>query len=502
MKNTSKLICLLLALMMILPMAVSCNKGNEETTSENTNEGAATTDSAQGNEAETDIFDMTDLDKVDLTDEDYVIGYSSFSGSTWIPKPVNVSKLEASKDTLSAASYKRDREFEALTKANIVYESSNTNPNDFTTGGNSEYVHIQQLEQVGDLKDYDMLMVGARTAGAMMNHKVFLDLNEYDNLIHSDEKYYNSGINQQLSIGGKQLVTAGYYTINNIKGAQCVTVNNTLLTQVNGEDKMEELYTLALENQWTMEVLLEYNKGFASNDGNAADAKYALVVSEFGSESLFFVLGGETIVKDDQDLPTIALNSSENVNLITYIQSLTMDNELVYVVPQSGSGDMFVRGQALFQIGMIGALGAAKQNGYDERLMPVPTYAAGDAYRTDLPSWNANVSGIPAQVEDAEMAAYCYELFMALSYQTIYPEYYQKLFALQYVENATESQIFDVIAESIYIDLATYYRWYEDYGNNVRRLVVGKDGPASGAETHADTLKVKVEEFLGNYNLG
>ena len=498
MKNTSKLLCLLLALMMILPMAVSCNKtnkGDEGTSSDNTTtEGTV--------ETVDPIYTMTDLDPRDLTDEDYVIGYSDYADSTWTPRPVNVNKLEASKDTVSAASYSRDRLFESLTNANIVYESSNTNPNDFTTGGNSEYVHIQQLEQVGDLKDYDMLMVGARTAGAMMNHKVFLDMNEYDNLIHSDAKYYNNTINQQLSIGGKQLVTAGYYTINNIKGAQCVTVNNSLLTQVHGEDKMEEMYTLALENQWTMEVLLEYDKGFASNDGDAADAKYALVISEFGSESLFFVLGGETIVKDDQDLPTIALNNSTNVNLITYIQSLTMGNDLVYVAPQSGSGAMFVRGQALFQIGMIGALGAAKQNGYDERLMPVPTYAAGDAYRTDLPSWNANVSGIPAQVEDPDMAAYCYELFMALSYQTIYPEYYQKLFALQYVENATESQIFDVIAESIYIDLATYYRWYEDYGNNVRRLVVGKDEPASGAETHADTLKVKVEEFLGNYNLG
>ena len=78
MKNTSKLMCLLLALMMILPMAVSCNKSNPDASTEtNTNTSTeATTESIDP------IYTMTDLDPRDLTDEDYVIGYSDYADST------------------------------------------------------------------------------------------------------------------------------------------------------------------------------------------------------------------------------------------------------------------------------------------------------------------------------------------------------------------------------------------------------------------------------------
>lgn len=499
MKNISKILCLLLALVMILPMAIACNKTNDATSTEGSTENENPT------ETHDPIYDLIGQDPRDLTDEDYVIGYSDYADSMWTPSPINVSKLDASKDTLSKASYDRDRRFEDLTGANLTYQSSNTNPNDFSEGKNSEYTYIQQLDLSGEIQDYDIIMVGARTAGAMMNHKIFTDLNEYDNLIHSDAEYYNRIMNNQLSIGGKQFITAGYYTVNNIKGAQSVSVNNTLLTQVHGTDKMEELYQLALNKQWTFETLLEYDKGFATGkiNENPADDKFTLVVSNYGAESLFFNLGGSVIEKDEQDLPVVTLTNTDNINLLTYIQTKTKGNNLVYVAPESSSGSIFNQGQALFQVGMIGALGSANViGGYDERLMPVPTYQAGDEYSTDLPSWNANVSGIPAKVEDAEMAAYGYELYMALSYQTIYPEYYEKLFALQYVENATESKIFDIIAGSLHIDLTTYYRWWDDYGRTMRPLVTGSAEVASKTKELADALTIEIREFLDNYDLG
>ena len=141
-------------------------------------------------------------------------------------------------------------------------------------------------------------------------------------------------------MAGKQFMTAGYYTTGNIRGAQITMVNNPALTDQHGENLIEELYTLALNKQWTMEKMLSYDAGFATgNVNNNHTDKYTLVISEYGVENLFYAMGGTLISKNTQDLPTVSLNSSENQARLSAIQSFT-GTDKVCVAPKSGSADM------------------------------------------------------------------------------------------------------------------------------------------------------------------
>ena len=121
-----------------------------------------------------------------------------------------------------------------------------------------------------------------------------------------------------------------------------------------------------------------------------------------------------------------------------------------------------------------------------------------------LPSWNANVAAIPAHTADVEHSAYCMELYMAMSYQYIYPEYYEKLCLLRSVDNATESKIYDMIVENTYIDLATCYAFLSDSDISVRRMITKvNDKPkleiGSTVETLDASLNSKLTEFFEKY---
>ena len=499
MKTTSKLLCLILAIMVMLPMIASCDLfGKKDETPDN----GGSSDGNGSGQVRDEVYNMTGLEDKTFDGEQFVVGYS-MGGKTiteWIPKPINPKTDDIATSKVAEASYKRDQKFEALTGARLIYNGYGTNPN--TDGDDSESKKFVDLHTGGMLKDYDLLMFGGSTLGKLAQEKVLMDLNEYDNLIHHDQIYYTSTLNQQLSVGGKQLATAGYYTTGNIRGTQVTCVNNTALTDQHGTDLKQELYNLALNKEWTFEKLFTYDGDFATGTVyNNENDKYTLVISEFGCENLFYALGGTTIGKNSQDLPYVTVNSAENQARLAAIRDKT-SSKYVHIPAASGSAAEFNRGQALFQIGMIGAYGAARQLlNVEECLLPVPMEKAGGEYKSFLPTWNSNVSGIPAQTANPENAAYFYELYMALSYNYIYPAYYENTMKTNYAQNETEAKIFDIVAKSICLETAGLYNWINDKNTDIRQIVNNNFEVISTVTTLADSLDIKIDEFLAKYEI-
>ena len=92
---------------------------------------------------------------------------------------------------------------------------------------------------------------------------------------------------------------------------------------------------------------------------------------------------------------------------------------------------------------------------------------------------------------------------MGLSYQYIYPEYYQRILGKRYVKNDAEAQIFDIITSSATLDLATSYSWYATNNRNpIRDIITNGAGVASTTETVYESVSQQVQNFLNTYKLG
>ena len=493
MKNFSKILALLLVCIMLLPMAIAC-KNDEEA------ENESSADTVQTGEINKPIFEMTGLEERDISGEVYVIRYSRLS--EWAPKPIDVSKLDAAKDTVSKAGYDRDREFEELTGAELSYQGFDTQPNDFY-GSNSEYATIQILIQGGVISDYDLLMVSTSCSGLLIAEQALTDLSEYDNLIHHDKPSYNSVINEQASIGGKQFIVTGYYTTGNIRGALCTRVHNGLLTaQHQDDDKVDELYQLALDHKFTLEALLCYDKGFATGadvEASGTDnGTYVFTMDEYGGQGLFWTLGGTVAEKDNQGIPYVSVDDRVNIDLLSYIRDKVTNNPIAQIAPESGGEKVFEEKRSMFLFG--GLLGYNSNDNIDDRLLPAPLYNEGDEYRSLCGAWTTNVAGIPAACADPELAAYCTEIYMALSYQHIYPEFYEKTFALKYVQNHVESQIFDLICDSMSIDIVPQFGWVDSSDTTIRDVITSEaDTVGSTVSTYAATIDANIQKFLNDY---
>ena len=502
MKTTSKLLCLILAIMMMLPMIASCDLfGKKEEPGTNAPAGDDATPAVRD-----EVYNMTGLEDKTFDGEKFTVGYSFGGGSyisEWIPKPLNPKTDEIASNIVADASYKRDRQFENLTGARLIYNGYATNPNVYE-GAYSESVNFINLHAGNLFKDFDMLMFAATTAGKLITEHVLLDLNEYDNLVHHDKDYYTSTLNEQITIAGKQFAAAGCYTTGNIRGSQVISVNNTLLTNQAGWDLKQELYNVALNKEWTYEKMLSYDGGFATGTVNGDDTdKYTFVTGQYGVENMYYTMGGTLVDKNEQDLPVVSVNSSVNQARLMKIQSIT-DTDKVMVARQSTHGKYFGGQQAIFEMSMLGAYGAIRNAlNVDEILLPSPMETAGGEYISYIPTWNTNVSGIPAQAENPETSAYLYEMYMALSYNYIYPAFFEKTLQLTYAQNQSESKIYDIIANTLVLDLAGVYTWINEKNTDIRNMCDNekKADVASTTANMAASLKNKINEFLASYSI-
>lgn len=496
-----KILSLAIALLMVSATLVACFGGDSVETDGNTNqdETVSTDDGGSNNSA----FEISGLPERDYEGEAFVIRYAT--KTTFVPNTLNVQSHEAKKDIVKQAGYDRDKRFEELTGTEISYVISATNPNAFS-GADSEIASIRSLHEAGDIADIDMMCIGARTCGIMITEGLLTDLYQYDNYIKPDSYYYSTGLNKHLTMGGKLFAASGYYTTHNVAWTDAIAVNNDILAAIyQNDDEIENIYELVFSKEWTMEKMFEYGANYASGpiNGDLDQDTYTFICDVNGSQALFHALGGTMVEKDKSDLPVVTITNQRNVDILDYLNKKLAQNYACYLAEDNTMNEAFSHRNSLFmQCVLSGATTLDEGIGVNGRLLPMPLYEAGNDYIGNCEPWKTNFAGIPAIASDPDMAAYCFEAFMALSYDFVYPEFYEKLFKTRYSEDENEAKLFDLIAESSYMDYVNAYQWQST--NTVIRNMITKQSADIGSSTRTayEEIDGNIKKFLEQYNLG
>lgn len=499
MKKYLKIFALLLALVMVLSTFASCGKDSENTDGEASD--GESVDTSKIEDGPTSAWKDSALEARNYDGEVFVIRYPT--DTTFIPDTFDVKPDEASKNIVKKAGYDRDKVFEELTGALISYRPVETDPNRGT-----DVADIRVLSSSGDLSDVNMLCTGARAMGTLISESLLLDLNQYDNYIKSDKYWYSSGVNNQMGIGGKLFALAGFNTTLNYRYMQTIVVNNTELSNhYNNDQKIEEIYSIVLENKWTMEKLFEYGANYSatvSDLGNdPTQDKFTFIVSVNSVQGLFHGLGGTVVEKNANDIPTVTITNSKNQNdLLPYLRGKLIRNSDVYLAPNDTEGSAFQNGKSLFSQYPLSGFSQLGDFGIEGRVLPLPLYAEGEAYVSNMMPWCTSLAAIPAICDDADMSAYCIEAYMTLSYDYVYPEFYERIFKTRYAENLTESSMFDLITGSAYIDCVETYQWQND-NTAIRKILTDESTEiGSAVEGIYDVTNTKLQEFFKTYNFG
>ena len=249
--------------------------------------------------------------------------------------------------------------------------------------------------------------------------------------------------------------------------------------------------------------MFEYGKAFGTGkvEDNLMVDKYTFIASKNSIQAIFHSAGGTVVEKDASDLPVISITSRKNIDLLVELNRIIGNNSACYAAPNDKESETFGYGNSMFgQFSMSGVAGCEELYGIDGRLMPMPTMNEGDPYVSNCDAWTTNLVGVPSLSSDPEMAAFCLEAYMALSYDYIYPEFYEKLFKSRYAENEYESQIFDIITNNTYMDYVNLYQW-QAKNDAIRNIMTASSVEvASSVEEIESEVKQNIEKFLKSYD--
>ena len=488
-----------LALLMLLAAFAACGKKDSGEIGDTGGNDAPDVSDFESETKPSSAIGATGLEIRDYGGRSMQIWYTK--SGVWAPQPLFVGEDTLSTgDIVAKAGYTRNKLMEETYKVYMDYTVSDADHSG--TGTNSAVTELRTMYKSGDTAKYDVIFASSRACGWLSQEGFFYDIAESD-YINPDAYYYESQVNEQVKLFGKQYFASGYYSTQNTAAMSVMFVNLGIIESITqGSVTEDTLYQKALDHTWTMEYMLNLGKAYATptqNTGDNLKDRYAFTLPASYDFPLFYDMGG-SLLKYDENTGKYVCTVEDHQNLLTYLEdSLEKNPNVGLISGDAGTPEAFKASTSPFMYGSFYTLTRIMDSSIAWTTMPSPLYAEGDQYRSYSASYNLNFSGIPANCRDIDKATYLYEVFMAHSYDHVYPAYYEECFGTRYQPTSTSAQVFDMISASRVVCIADIYRLFE--GTPISHMIGRTTSTGwphdvgSGVKVLADTINASMAEL-------
>lgn len=445
MKHLFRILTSLLAIIMLMPAAVSCaNTGDPD----QSNENASTSGQSQGNgttSPEDTLFAPSDIPD-DLRFDGQTIKFLYWEDVENPEFFVEDNNGEAVNDAI----YTRNERVQD--RFGITLEFTGT-PGNFSNQTNFINTCINSTQSGTDAHDF---FCGYSMTGAtLMTQGIAQDLTNYD-IIEFDKPWWPSTLIEKATIKDGVYFTSGDISTNYIYMMYGCTFNKEMFTQVHNTGS-SVLYDLVYDDQWTLDKLIEYSTGvFMELNGDAKPSRgdrFGFVTIDIHFDSFFTAADLYTVVPDSNGKITLSENfySQKTVDLLGKVCDFIHTNEDCWI---TDSDDIFANNQALFTIDRVQITNKMlKDVDFSFGILPIPKYDADqENYRTCMAfPFTTYVLSTASTQPDA--AAATLELMAYQSYLNITPALFEESMKLRYADQSDDSFMFDIIRENVVIDL-------------------------------------------------
>lgn len=489
MKRVMQFFCLALAFLMLTPCIVGCSKKEKEA---NENDSSQTQTDIWSLAAPDSALIRSGLEKRDYSGKEMTIWYST--ENAWSPYPLEISAEDGySSDIITSAGYERNTALQQLVNVKLNFMPTAIN------GWHDDIGALRNLNLSGETETIDMVISCAKNSmGLLAQEGFFYNLND-SSYINVQADYYESIVNSQIPICGKQYFALGYYSVMNTSALSCTWGNEEIIQNTSHYSKYD-LYQMVFNKEWTVEKMLEIGKHYANP--TADQPTYALIMPISSCRQTYYNLGGTVVEYNDNTWEyNVTVNSEKNQELFSWIHANLTGNENVVFAKDNGIfKGSFESGLAPFMSATLYQMRYAHSSEMNWFTLPEPTLEKGEDYRSFSTCMCLWFAGIPLKCSDIDRASYLYELFMCLSYDYVYPAYFENCFGVKYQPDEVGAQIFNILASSRIICLANIYDFF-GVGSDREPLglVQNKNlGVASTTKIIAEDVKSSIEKFFSN----
>ena len=269
--------------------------------------------------------------------------------------------------------------------------------------------------------------------------------------IRFENPYWNTKGVENLNFGGKIYVMGGDLNLVTYNNTNCVLFNKKLFDDLGIDYPYEDVYN----KTWTIDKMISIVKqGYADLNGDTQwDTDFdRLGFSGWASEMLYGVfmgLGGKSLINDENNMPTLALDGDNNIKIIDKMIEL-LDGEHGWMNGQEYGVDnkMFNEGRLLMKDSFITGLGANRNSEFDIGLVPYPMLDEAQGEYYSRAANIAHLSYIPTTNQKVKETGIILEAMSIESYNTVRPTYYDITLSLKEAADEESIDMVDIVLAS------------------------------------------------------
>ena len=269
---------------------------------------------------------------------------------------------EETGDDLVDAVYQRNALVEAHTGVDLNFVSSVR-----TSNGADQQAETNQIRtwiQAGDTTYDAYLHVQHTGMPTLIEEGMFLNWNDVP-YINIQNPWWYSNVQRDICFGDKIFCMTGDYNYKSFALSECLIFNKTLCDEL----ELEYPYQLVFDGKWTHDEFLKYIK--ASGKDLNGDGLIKVEDDRFGFAgwhpevipALFCGYGGETLKKDDNNLPVLNIDEEITYTVIDKMLEVFGDDyafSVVGALPYGTEDKMFNEGRLMFNDGFLTAVPATR----------------------------------------------------------------------------------------------------------------------------------------------
>lgn len=462
-----RIICFLIAAIMLCAMFVGCKK--DEQTDDNTYVPPAN-----------DPYEKDDLPELNYGGDTLTVLYwnDNFHNEFDITEP--------SDDMVSNSVYNRDRTVKARLNIGINYVG--------TPGWETApFVEFLDRDVFSGACEYDLACSASITVASCATSNLCEDLLDYD-YINFDKPWWPDALTEEATINRKLYFASGDISTSYLYEMYINFYNLDIVEEFKLTDDFTQI---ALDGNWTWDKFYEFSNvvGYDEKNGDNVPSngdRFGFIIETGAIDCAFYSADLHMFSHDN----TGGISVDESCfggradSFITELNNfIHRSGSVFYTTPKSEHNDdandtqksskwMFSRGESLFIFGraIIAKDVFAQAQGLEYGILPIPKYDEEQEQYVSTLTNQFTLYSISIGSHDPEMASAALECMASESYRQVTPVLYETIMKLRYAPTAASSQIYDIVRETTTFDLSRiFHRALESEPEWIFKNAIQKD---------------------------
>ena len=455
-----KILCGLLASLMLATTLVSCNSDDTEKET-----GSSTESSSKKEEGSDDGKESLGLPE-DLSFEGEDVTFLTRDAKEW--STTDIYSAGGGSDTISDAVFKRNE----LVRSRLGVSIKEIKVDDATLS--------QQVQQTtaGNLNAFQAVVSRSLEASSLAVSGYLRDLNS-KTIQHLDlsQSWWDQNISSELSMGGHLYYATGDIVTSDNNATFSILFNKTLAN----DSKLPNMYNLVKNNEWTMEQMLSFMTTVGSDSG-ASDRTYGLLYTNDTAFSIYYGAGIKAVNKiEDSFVAQLDTKLADDVaDIAKQIFSDSISLNLAEEEVRTGETLMqlgqtyFGGGKALFYGDVLQCVERMRSYDVVFGVLPYPMYDTNQSGYYHMMHLEGSVVSIPRsgaiRNEVLEKTTATLEAMAYYSVDTLTKQYYEINLTSKDLRDAESAPMIDLILSTRVYDLAYYFDLTTSQGNITHKL--------------------------------